>query len=664
MSIKSKMTAIADAIRSKTGKKNTLTLDDMANEISNLTTEELINHVDIPDYVRTEVLNLENKIKNVRTDDSIVFLAMSDQHHYGKQADTDQYTDADGVQTDIGNIHSSMASKILAYGMKFDFMAFLGDACWGNFKTTSTVLQYQIKDIFDLLAESHKDIPCFHAIGNHDTGIYYHNQMIKDGYTGVYTETGEYLYNTFTALSASEDTVISGQANGGYCYRDFEDKKIRVYLLNTSEKLVSAQKDGATLGTQRLWFANSLINLNETRGAEWGFIVLSHYPADYGNAMPLSELLKAYVEGTSITINDPATEYNAGDGTNITINFNGKNASKFIAQFHGHIHNFLTSKLYSYATGKGVQYDAWRIATPNGQYNRGNDYTTVGSYTDINFFDSTLEAGDYANIPNTARETSFVVNVINPSEQKIYSFCYGAGYDRVVGYSKSVYYGVAPSLSNATLSNDAISVEEGKEYTTNVNPNEGYRLKKVTVLMGGVDITSTAYANGVITIAEVTGNISITVNTRLITSYTNQIEFSTDINGNIYNEVGYKSGIYVNSSGTETDRSGSYTTGFIPCGSGGSYVVRLRGITFNSKASDKSYYRITMYDADKKFLAQINAGSTGAVYQPNIADDGTWVSFSFLYGVGSTDITNMKYFRMSAGYIDDNSVITVNEEIK
>jgi len=350
MSVKSKMTAIADAIRSKTGKKNTLTLDDMASEISNLTTEDLINGVDIPDYVRDEVLTLTNKIKNVKADDSIIFLAMSDQHHYGEQADTDQYTDANGIQTDKGNRHATMAAKILAYSLKFDFMAFLGDASWGNFKTTSPVLQSQIKDIFDLLAESHKGIPCFHAIGNHDTGIYYHNQMINDGYTGVYTESGEYLYNTFTALSDSEDTVISGQANGGYCYRDFEDKKLRVYLLNTSEKLVASQKDGATLGAQRVWFANSLIELNSTRGAEWGFIVLSHYPADYGNAMPLSELLKAYVEGTSITITDPATEYNAGDGTNTTINFNGKNASKFIAQFHGHIHNLFHWKYHYVST--------------------------------------------------------------------------------------------------------------------------------------------------------------------------------------------------------------------------------------------------------------------------------------------------------------------------
>ena len=38
--VNEKMTAIADAIRSKTGKENKLTLEDMANEIENLKNED------------------------------------------------------------------------------------------------------------------------------------------------------------------------------------------------------------------------------------------------------------------------------------------------------------------------------------------------------------------------------------------------------------------------------------------------------------------------------------------------------------------------------------------------------------------------------------------------------------------------------------------------
>ena len=187
----------------------------------------------------------------------------------------------------------------------------------------------------------------------------------------IHTMSGEYLYKNFTAHSASETTVIAGAENGGYCYRDFADKKLRVFLLNTSEKLVAAQEDQCTYGAQRKWLANALLDLNTKADAvDWGFIILSHYPADYGNTMPLSELLKAYVDGTSFTITDPYTESDTytsyGDNTNHTVNFTGKNGAKFIAQFHGHIHNFLTDKLYC----DGAQYDAHRVCIPNGQYNR------------------------------------------------------------------------------------------------------------------------------------------------------------------------------------------------------------------------------------------------------------------------------------------------------
>ena len=38
-------------------------------------------------------------------------------------------------------------------------------------------------------------------------------------------------------LAAYIDTVFGGEENGGYCYRDFADKKLRVIMLNTSEQM-------------------------------------------------------------------------------------------------------------------------------------------------------------------------------------------------------------------------------------------------------------------------------------------------------------------------------------------------------------------------------------------------------------------------------------------
>lgn len=71
-------------------------------------------------------------------------------------------------------------------------------------------------------------------------------------------------------------------------------------------------------------------------------------------------------------------------------------------------------------------------------------------------------------------------------------------------------YTVTNTLTNVTTNNDVIKVISGKEYTATLTVEAGYTNMSVTVMMGGTDITSTSYLNGVITITEVTGDILIT----------------------------------------------------------------------------------------------------------------------------------------------------------
>ena len=649
MALTDKLTAIADAIRSKSGKTATMTLDEMPGEIASLSGSEiLINHSDIPDYVKEETLRVANLVQSVRQNDSIVFLAMSDNHYYGAQEDSDQYPDSDGIQTNESNLHAAMAAKALAYGLKFDFMVQLGDMVWGNQKTTSALLHEQMGELGSFLRESHKDIPFFHAIGNHDTGIYYHNQMINDGNSGVYTESGQWLYNNFTALSASENTVFGSAAYGGYCYRDFPGKKLRVFLLNTSEALVKEQKDSATLGSQRKWFADALNNLNsKTDAANWSFLVLSHYPADYGGTMPLSEVLKSYVEGGSVTIS-------IEDGTSATVSFAGKNYARFIAQFHGHVHNFLSDKLSVYKNGAKVQYDAWRICIPNAQYNRENYYTTVGSYTDISFKEETT----YTKIPDTAQDTSFVVNVINPGEETIYSFCYGAGRDRTIGYSGTVYHSVQQVLTNVTISDAPVSVESGKPFSAEITAKENYEIISVTVTMGGADITSSAYANGKINISSVTGDVVITAAARIVTSVINQIPISTDMDGSVYNGTGYAEGYYL-SSGNLAAASGSYVSGFIPCKTLDTIYFDGCHITTNTDR-----HRFCFYDSNKNHLNTIKTTSTASLNQV-YGNDGYLDSIKLIVNTGGSTANDSKiaYMRFCCSHIGLDSVCAVNEQI-
>lgn len=74
-------------------------------------------------------------------------------------------------------------------------------------------------------------------------------------------------------------------------------------------------------------------------------------------------------------------------------------------------------------------------------------------------------------------------------------------------------YTITNRLTNAISSNSNSTVASGSSYTTNITAGQGYTLTGATVsiTMDGIDITSTAYSNGVVTISNVTGNIIIDV---------------------------------------------------------------------------------------------------------------------------------------------------------
>ena len=65
-------------------------------------------------------------------------------------------------------------------------------------------------------------------------------------------------------------------------------------------------------------------------------------------------------------------------------------------------------------------------------------------------------------------------------------------------------------LSHVSSSNSASTVEVGDSYTTTLTASENYTLNTVSVSMGGVDVTSTTYSSGTVSIPSVTGNIVIT----------------------------------------------------------------------------------------------------------------------------------------------------------
>lgn len=75
-----------------------------------------------------------------------------------------------------------------------------------------------------------------------------------------------------------------------------------------------------------------------------------------------------------------------------------------------------------------------------------------------------------------------------------------------------VYYTITNNLTNCATDNSTVSVVEGGSYSATLTADEGYTLDgaSVSVVVNGEDVTDTAYSDGVITIANVTGNVVIT----------------------------------------------------------------------------------------------------------------------------------------------------------
>lgn len=601
-------------------------LDGMADAIKSIPSKDNIAHADIPRYVKAEALAVAEKVKAVLQNDSIVFLSIADFHHTGPQVD--------GWQTNInaGNLHACQALKVLSYSLpQIDFACMLGDVTFGNAQTTTALMQQQFDQINGWLGEAWKNIPQFRTVGNHDTGEY--GTLVG----------AEFLKNNIWKYN---EGAVYGSEEYGYCYRDFAEKKLRVICLNTCEGETTGGESASYICSpaQRLWFAQTLYEVGSKADAtSWCILVLGHYPLDYGGTYPMSNIVKAYVEGNSTTEN------------NVTVNFSGHNAAKFIMNVHGHNHCFQYGKLHSVANGQGTEFDAWRMCVPNACFYRNNSgVTTIYGipFGDPASYDKTAGTGD---------DTAFNVNVINPSEQVMYSFCYGAGIDRTIGYAATVYRSITNSLTHVTSSNAAVSVKDGAAYTATLTAESGYTMGTVVVKMGGTDITSTAYtaSSGVVSIAEVTGDVTITASAVKIVTYTNLVPTAVDSSGA---SAPYADGKYIGSGGAPSDMSGFVTTGFIPFDGGANHIYRIGGdgISWNTYGC-----RIAWYNADYSLKGSVisyeKIGSS--IYYPTKVEDAN-AAAAFSTDINVSPPQGAAYFRVSAKGSGANLIVTLDEPIE
>lgn len=129
-------------------------------------------------------------------------------------------------------------------------------------------------------------------------------------------------------------------------------------------------------------------------------------------------------------------------------------------------------------------------------------------------------------------------------------------------------YTITNALTNCVTNNNQSSLVEGSSYSAEITANNGYTLDGATVqiTMGGTDITASAYNNGAISIASVTGNVVIT-----IAAAEEQIEIINLANPQ---SSEWKSGYRINSSAQIVAMGNSQVTNLIPVAVGD--IIRIK----------------------------------------------------------------------------------------
>ena len=563
----------------------------------------------IPSYVKSEADSLVSKVVSAQGNRVFTLAAITDLH-YGNG----NYTD--------GVLHASQALAYINKQITLDAFAVLGDYTDGYPADSIDNAFGDCRKVNSLLSPM-ESIPNLRIQGNHD----------------FYDSYAQFVHYHIQAYS---EGVTWGDKNGGYFYRDFADKKLRIICVNTTE----TNNDKIYVSdAQYNWFIGALDLSAKSDASEWQILVLSHHPLDwYASSYVFCYILEAYKAGGS---------WSSGG---VSCNFAGKNSATLICNIHGHIHNLLVDYINKGNVNTSNPTKVLRVCTPEACINRANQYD--GAWK---------EATSYNKTTNGAKDTSFVVYCIDLTAQSIKAFCYGAGYDREINYAPVApkVYDITKSLTNCTASGTSTIVEDGTAAVT-ITANSGYELPDA-IAVSGASYTWDK-STGTVVLSNPTSDVMVAVVAVAATpKYTNQITLSINADGSQYvgtnGEDGYKTGYRLNSSGVETAQSNIEVTGFIPCTKAD--ILRFANMTFAKSGTGADYSYIATYDSDKTKLTSTKLSSISSSVNAEWDSSGNLRMLdmdSLMYSIKYS--LTPAYIRISGYDINANSVITVNEPIE
>lgn len=372
----------------------------------------------IENYIVEEAERVAKNVYSHQNANTFTFLAISDMHYIENYSNVAQSI-----------IHAGQGMDLVRKNVNVDFAVCLGDNGWGSgvegseYRATIEKGIEELRSANACIDSAFRGIPNFRSVGNHCSLIFNYTFNNND-----YLDASE-LFPLYGAYNRG--AVFPVERERGYCYRDFEDWKLRVICMNTSDLKDltlpdDMQKPVYVSGTQGKWFAETLDLSGKNNAEEWSILILSHAPLDWGSScIYLCDILKAYKEGNSCSIER--------NGITISYDYAGKNAATIIGNCHGHNHNFQVDYLRRYVGDNTTEaIDIKRFGIPNACFDRTNEKgeNDTTEVWDIEYGETT----SYEKVAGTAQDTAFCVVTIDPVERKIYADCYGAGYNREIEY--------------------------------------------------------------------------------------------------------------------------------------------------------------------------------------------------------------------------------------
>lgn len=599
-----------------------------AEDVSKLS-EEIDDYigVTIPDYWKEYIDGRADDIKEKLDEggvDSFSILWGTDIH--GKNGASNTNGAGTSETKNIG-----IVSKYTMDKYNIPFVLFSGDIQSQASHTAEESVHAEYDAVNEILSPIDKDRLLVEK-GNHDgawgspvDGVYYLKNI-----------GGKKIYNHIFRRQALDRNRVFG-GDGTYFYVD-SPQKVRIIMLNGhTDGDGSADADGNAVynsmkngvyGTEQLqWLCNVALNVpNGTR-----IIVSAHQPFSVSSD---GALLAGILEAYNKRITYSGTKNVQGDYwgkdvtdttyTNVSVNADFTEAKgNIVIYLHGHIHkDSMDTATYSFATAS---------------------ITTAGA--DVRDTDPPLRT------PGTATETA--LDLVIMSKTAINFLRIGAGSDRVIALDDTVYYSIKNNLTNAKTSNSAANIVSGNSYTATISANSGYELDSVTVTMGGTDVTSEVYADGVITISEVTGNV-------IITASAVSTESGDDSSSDDTTTTGYTNLFDTTATGF-VDETSKFYTNWLPYNGddndGNGTIYHFKGLVYG--AGQLNPYKMSFATDANGSNATSQFYCTAANKQAPVAAD--YDSSVTIVQHQTSGYTHVRFEIREA--LPDNLIITANENI-